>query len=196
MANKQEIAFVDFDKTIYDLQIPLFEDNRKELAKNVEEKFGIIDSFYPILENIQKISLLNPEIRKYAYGYIDEIEHKAGGYFYSYAESLLKKVSGKMPVLIVSNNSSQVIAQRLKDGNLYNYVKYVYGRDSADYFKPTGEVLAFCCEQLSILPKSISKFIYIGDSWRDYKCAADFAAKNNLNYTFLHPNSLPDNEMI
>lgn len=196
MNNTPDIAFIDFDKTIYDLQIPLFENKRQELIKIVEEKFNIRDSFYPILENTFKLSSHHTDVKNFVYNYLDEMEMDAPGYFYSYAENLLKKLSAQMPVLIVSNNSSRVIINRLKDQNLYTYIKYVYGRDTFDFYKPMGEVLKHCCEELNISVNSIKKFLFIGDSWRDYKCASDFAAKFNLSYTFLNANSLTGNEII
>lgn len=196
MKNNQLVAFVDFDKTIYDLQIPHFEEYRKTLSKNVEEKFDVRDNFHPILENTEKMAALNAEIKKYVYESIDELEENATGHFYPYAESLLKKLSAEMPVLVVSNNSGAVISKRLREQQLHRYIQYVYGRGTFDYFKPMGEVLSYCCEQINLSPKSINKFVYYGDSWRDYKCAADFAAKSNLNYTFINANTLSTDETI
>jgi HAD superfamily hydrolase (TIGR01549 family) len=196
MLNNHNIAFIDFDKTIYDLEIPDFEQRRKELVKDVKEKFDVDVKFYPILEDTEKVSVSNNAIRKYVYDFIDEIENKATGYFYKYAESVLKKVSEKMPVVIVSNNNSVLISKKLAEYNLSKYVKYVYGRDTYDYYKPTGKVLEYCCSQLSMPFSEADKFIFIGDGWRDYDCAWDFAKKNGLSYTFIHAKLLDQNETI
>lgn len=191
-----KIAFIDFDKTIYDLVIPDFEERRKELINKVKEKFNVDTLFYPILEDTQKISVSNSAIRKYVYDFIDDVENKAAGYFYKYAENVLKKVSEKMPVVIVSNNNSVLISKKLEEYNLSKYVRYVYGRDTYDYYKPTGKVLEYCCSQLSIPLPEADKFIFIGDGWRDYDCAFEFAKKNSLSYTFIHAKLLDQNEII
>jgi len=196
MLNKHKIAFIDFDKTIYDLVIPDFEERRIELAKDLKTKFDVDTKLYPILEDTEKISRANGEIREYIYDYIDEIENKASGYFYEYAENVLKTVSEEMPVVIVSNNNSVLIRRKLREYNLDEYVKYVYGRDTYDYYKPAGTVLAYCCSQLDMPLTAIDKFIFIGDGWRDYDCAHDFAKKNSMSYTFIHARLLDQNETV
>ena len=195
MLNKHKIAFIDFDKTIYDLVIPDFEERRKELAIDLKTKFDVDTKLYPILEDTEKISGANGAIRKYVYDYIDEVENKASGYFYEYAENILKKISEKMPVVIVSNNNSVLIRRKLSESNLSEYVKYVYGRDTYDYYKPTGKVLEYCCSQVQMQLTEIDKFLFIGDGWRDYDCAHGFAKKNNLSYTFIHARLLDQNEI-
>lgn len=196
MFNNHKIAFIDFDKTIYDLVIPDFEERRKELAKNVKEKFNVDALFYPILEDTEKISILNSGIRQYVYNFIDDVENNAQGYFYDYAEGVLKKIAEKMPVVIVSNNNSVLINKKLLEYNLSKYVKYVYGRDTYDYYKPTGKVLEYCCSELAIPFQEADKFVFIGDGWRDYACASEFAKKNGLSYTFIHAKLLNQNEII
>jgi len=194
MPSKHQIAFIDFDKTIYDLVIPDFEERRIELAKELKTKFDVDTKLYPILEDTEKISRANRKIREYVYDYIDEVENKATGYFYEYAEDVLKKISGEVPVVIVSNNNSVLINRKLREYNLDGYVKYVYGRDTYDYYKPTGSVLEYCCSQMDMPLTGIDKFIFIGDGWRDYDCAHNFAKKNSLSYTFIHARLLGQNE--
>ena len=196
MLNKHKIAFIDFDKTIYDLVIPDFEERRIELAKDLKTKFDVDTKLYPILEDTEKISRANGKIREYVYDYIDEAENKASGYFYEYTENVLKTVSGEMPVVIVSNNNSVLIRRKLREYNLDRYVKYVYGRDTYDYYKPAGTVLEYCCSQLDMPLTAIDKFIFIGDGWRDYDCAHDFAKKNSMSYTFIHARLLGQNETV
>jgi HAD superfamily hydrolase (TIGR01549 family) len=190
MFDQHTIAFIDFDKTIYDLQIPDYEEHRGLLAKTIKEKFNVETRLYPILEDTIKISESNSAIKKYVYDYIDDIEMKASGYFYDYAEDFLKDLAEKMPVVIVSNNSSRVIEERLKKQDLNKYVKYIYGRDTGDFYKPMKEVLEYCCAQVDITPAAANNFIYAGDSWRDYQCVAHFAAKHSLNFSFIHPKML------
>lgn len=193
MLKHHSIAFVDFDKTIYDLQIPDYEEHRGLLARTVKEKFDVDTKLYPILEDTIKISEKNNAIKKYVFDYIDDIETKASGYFYDYAENFIKALASEMPVVIVSNNSSVVIAERLEKHGLSQYVKYIYGRDSGDFFKPMREVLEYCCKQMNLSPGEANNFVYAGDSWRDYSCASNFASKNSLNYTFIHPKMLTTN---
>lgn len=190
MLNNYSVAFIDFDKTLYDLQIPDYEQHRQALAKQLRGEFGIETNLYPILEETARVSENKPVVRSFIHKYIDDVEHNSGGYFYDYAASLLKRIAETTPVIVVSNNSSEVIKERLAAAELLSCVSYVYGRDTAEFFKPKKEVLQYCCTAMDLDPSQLQNFMFAGDSWRDYACASGFAAHYGLSYSFMHPSTL------
>jgi phosphoglycolate phosphatase-like HAD superfamily hydrolase len=182
LTEKNKVAILDFDGSLARIAIHDFETHRRNwelLLKNEPLQNQVLS---PILKQLANLNRYNPDLAKFIYDKLDELECESEVFFLPGAYDLIYRLSDlDIPVLILSNNCSQVINNFLIDHEINNLVNFVQGRLRGANGKPELHTIRALFESIDIKPSDI---LSLGDRESDLKTVASYSKEVESNYKF------------
>lgn len=159
-------AILDFDGTLFNIQITNFDFFRKNLAERILIDTGYTANLKPILRGLADLYSVHTEYAKKCYAKLDLLEIESECRIIPHTKSLLQQLKLKnIPVVILSNNCNEAIKNALIENSIDNLISEIYGRKVGVDGKPDPEILNTILEKYS--HKGFTNIVSCGDKRTD-----------------------------
>jgi phosphoglycolate phosphatase-like HAD superfamily hydrolase len=184
------LAILDFDGTLFNIQVTNFDSFRNTLAEKILLETGHTTSLKPILKSLADLYSINPEYARKCYIELDLLEVKSECLIIPHTKLLLEKLKLKnIPVIILSNNCEEVIKNALIRNSLDGLIKEIYGRKIGLDGKPDPTILNTILEKYHRL--GFTKIVSCGDRATDNSVLLSSKVTSlGFKYYFCHPNDI------